>query len=284
MITVQNMAYRYANNHKEAVSDLNFEVHPGEIFGFLGPSGAGKSTTQKILISLLKDYSGEISVFDKNLKDWDNSYYEKVGVSFELPNHFLKLTAGENLRYYRSLYSGETFEPAKVLSWVGLEGDEDTLVSQFSKGMKNRLSVARALLHNPQLIFFDEPTAGLDPVNARNIKEIIREQKNEGKTVFLTTHDMQVADQLCDRVAFIVDGNIRLIDSPHNLKIAYQQRIVRVEYLAENGSVMKDFPLEGLHENETFQQILKKNHLVSIHSMDASLEEIFIKITGRSLS
>ena len=284
MITVNNVAYQYANNQKEAVSNLNFEVHPGEIFGFLGPSGAGKSTTQKILISLLKDYSGEISVFKKDLKHWDNQYYENVGVSFELPNHFLKLTAGENLRYYRSLYSGKTYNPEEVLSWVGLEGDEDTLVSQFSKGMKNRLSVARALLHNPQLIFMDEPTAGLDPVNARNIKEIIREQKNQGKTVFLTTHDMQVADQLCDRVAFIVDGNIRLIDSPHNLKIAYQQRIVQVEFRVENQNQTQEFPLEGLYENAEFQKILKQNHLVSMHSMDASLEDIFIKITGRSLS
>jgi fluoroquinolone transport system ATP-binding protein len=284
MITVNNVAYQYANTHKKAVSDLSFEVHPGEIFGFLGPSGAGKSTTQKILISLLKDYSGEISVFKKDLKHWDHSYYENVGVSFELPNHFLKLTAGENLRYYGSLYSGKTHKPEEVLTWVGLEGDEDTLVSQFSKGMKNRLSVARALLHNPQLIFMDEPTAGLDPVNARNIKEIIRTQKNEGKTVFLTTHDMQVADQLCDRVAFIVDGNIRLIDSPHNLKIAYQQRIVQVEYRAENSNRIQEFPLEGLYENAEFQQILKQNHLVSMHSMDATLEDIFIKITGRSLS
>ena len=284
MITVQNVAYQYANNHKQAVSNLNFEVHPGEIFGFLGPSGAGKSTTQKILISLLKDYSGEITVFNKDLKNWNNSYYEKVGVSFELPNHFLKLTAGENLSYYRSLYSGDTFDPNKVLSWVGLEEDEDTLVSQFSKGMKNRLSVARALLHNPQLIFMDEPTAGLDPVNARNIKNIIREQKNEGKTVFLTTHDMQVADQLCDRVAFIVDGNIRLIDSPHNLKIAYQQRLVQVEYRQEDNNKTVEFPLEGLYENDAFQQILKQNHLVSMHTLDASLEDIFIKITGRSLS
>ncbi|MBI9050723.1 MAG: ABC transporter ATP-binding protein [Anaerolineaceae bacterium] len=284
MITVKNMAYRYANSHKQAVADLSFEVQPGEIFGFLGPSGAGKSTTQKILISLLKDYSGEISVFGKDLKQWDNSYYEQVGVSFELPNHFLKLTANENLRYYRSLYAGKTHNPQEILTWVGLEDDGDTLVSQYSKGMKNRLSVARALLHNPQLIFFDEPTAGLDPVNARNIKDIILEQKSAGKTVFLTTHDMQVADQLCDRVAFIVDGNIRLIDSPHKLKIAYQQPLLQVEYRKNDANQTKEFPMKGLHTNQEFQEILKQNHLIAMHTMDASLEDIFIKITGRSLS
>ena len=284
MITVSNMAYQYANTQKHAVSELSFDVHPGEIFGFLGPSGAGKSTTQKILISLLKDYEGQITVFGRDLKKWDSSYYEQVGVSFELPNHFLKLTANENLSYYRSLYQGKTHTPADVLTWVGLEGDGDSLVSQFSKGMKNRLSVARALLHNPKLIFLDEPTSGLDPVNSRNIKDIILAQKNEGKTIFLTTHDMQVADQLCDRVAFIVDGNIRLIDSPHALKIAYQKPLVQVEYLKQNIPQIAEFALEGLHENQEFQEILKQNHLIALHSMDASLEDIFIKITGRRLS
>jgi fluoroquinolone transport system ATP-binding protein len=284
MITVSNMAYRYSNTPKNAVSDLFFEVHPGEIFGLLGPSGAGKSTTQKILISLLKDYQGQITVFGKDLKKWDNSYYEQVGVSFELPNHFLKLTANENLNYYRSLYQGKTHTPAEILKWVGLEDDGDTLVSQYSKGMKNRLSVARSLLHNPKLIFLDEPTSGLDPVNAKNIKDIILSQKNEGKTIFLTTHDMQVADQLCDRVAFIVDGNIRLIDSPHTLKITYQKPLVQVEYLQENSPQVAEFPLEGLAQNLAFQEILQKNHLIALHSMDASLEDIFIKITGRRLS
>ncbi len=284
MITVNNMAYRYANTPKNAVSDLSFEVKPGEIFGLLGPSGAGKSTTQKILISLLKDYQGQISVFGKDLKKWDNSYYEQVGVSFELPNHFLKLTANENLNYYRSLYQGKTHTPAEILKWVGLEDDGDTLVSQYSKGMKNRLSVARSLLHKPKLIFFDEPTSGLDPVNAKNIKDIILSQKNEGKTIFLTTHDMQVADQLCDRVAFIVDGNIRLIDSPHALKIAYQKPLVQVEYLQEESPQVAEFPLEGLAQNQAFQEILRQNHLIALHSLDATLEDIFIKITGRRLA
>ena len=284
MITVKNMAYQYAGSTKKAVNDLNFEVQNGEIFGFLGPSGAGKSTTQKILISLLKDYQGEISVFNKDLKSWDNRYYEQVGVSFELPNHFLKLTANENLRYYSALYQGKTFQPSEALTWVGLQDDGDTLVSQFSKGMKNRLSVARALLHNPQLIFLDEPTSGLDPVNAKNIKDLILRQKEAGKTIFLTTHDMQVADQLCDRVAFIVDGGIRLIDSPHALKIAYQKPLVQVEH-AVNGQVQTDeFALEHLHENAAFQQILKENHLISMHTMDATLEDIFINITGRRLT
>jgi fluoroquinolone transport system ATP-binding protein len=284
MITVNNMAYRYAAASQHAVNNLSFDVRPGEIFGLLGPSGAGKSTTQKILISLLKDFEGEISVFGKDLKKWDNSYYEQVGVSFELPNHFLKLTANENLNYYLSLYQCKTRTPQEVLSWVGLETDGDTLVSQYSKGMKNRLSVARALLHNPRLIFLDEPTSGLDPVNARNIKEIILTQKNEGKTVFLTTHDMQVADQLCDRVAFIVDGNIRLIDSPHALKIAYQKPLVQVEYLIDDSPHVAEFSLEGLHQNQSFQKILAQNHLIAIHSLDATLEDIFIQITGRSLS
>ena len=284
MINVSKMAYHYAGSTKNAVNDLNFEVQTGEIFGFLGPSGAGKSTTQKILISLLKDYQGEITVFGKDLKTWDNRYYEQVGVSFELPNHFLKLTANENLRYYSALYQGKTCTSQEALSWVGLQEDGDTLVSQFSKGMKNRLSVARALLHNPQLIFLDEPTSGLDPVNAKNIKDLILRQKSEGKTVFLTTHDMQVADQLCDRVAFIVDGSIRMIDAPHALKLAYQKPLVQVEHLVDGEVQTHEFPLEHLDENKAFQHILKENHIRAMHSLDATLEDIFINITGRRLT
>jgi len=132
-------------------------------------------------------------------------------------------------------------------------------VSQYSKGMKNRLSVARALLHHPELLFLDEPTAGLDPVNARRIRELIKAQKQAGKTIFLTTHDMTVADELCDRVAFIVDGQIRLIDRPRELKLRYGQARVRVEYRSVNGSESREFPLAGLGDNAGFLDLLRRD-------------------------
>ena len=214
MIVVENLSYIYSGAPAPAIRGLGFEIERGEVFGFLGPSGAGKSTALKILIGLLKGYQGQVSVFGKDLKNWGADYYERIGVSFELPNHYLKLTALENLKYFASLYSNRVQDPRAMLDRVGLSEAGDLPVSQYSKGMKNRLNVARALLHDPELLFLDEPTTGLDPVNARLIQELIRKQKRAGKTVFLSTHNMTIANDLCDRVGFIVDGEIRLIEAP----------------------------------------------------------------------
>lgn len=284
MIEVRNLTFTYIGTTKRAVENLNFDVENGEIFGFLGPSGAGKSTTQKILNGLLKGYEGHILVMGKALKEWKSDYYERIGVSFEVPNHYLKLTAIENLTYFSSLYSGETQKPQALLELVGLETDGDLLVSQFSKGMKNRLSVARAILHNPELLFMDEPTAGLDPLNARRIKNLIRDQKEAGKTIFLTTHDMNVANELCDRVAFIIEGEIKLIDSPRELRLKHGQDRVQVEYQSNGQTQRQDFPLAGLGNNGEFLSLLRNNSIQTIHSQEATLEDIFIEVTGRNLA
>ena len=283
MIEVDNLTFTYAKASEPAVKGLAFNIEQGEIFGFLGPSGAGKSTTQKVLIGLLKDYRGIISVFGKDLSKWDSNYYERVGVSFEFPNHYLKLTGIENLTYFGSLYRDKTESPQVLLDLVGLNDDGEMLVSQYSKGMKNRLSVARSLLNNPELIFMDEPTAGLDPVNARRIKELIKVQKQAGKTVFLTTHDMTVADELCDRVAFIVNGKIELIDAPRELKLRYGERRVRLEYGSGNGTEHQEFPLEGLGNNAGFLNLLGRDDIQTIHTLEATLEDIFIQVTGQRL-
>ncbi len=284
MIDVQGLTYAYPKTDGPAIRRLGFHIEPGEIFGFLGPNGAGKSTTQKILIGLLRGYDGEVSVFGRPLADWDSSYYERVGVSFEFPNHYLKLTARENLTYFRSLYGGNTHEPEQLLEMVGLKNDGEMQVSQYSKGMKNRLSIARSLLNDPELVFMDEPTSGLDPVSARNIKRLILEQKENGKTIFLTTHDMVVADELCDRVAFIVDGEIALIDAPRTLKLDHGQSSVRVEYVNDRTVVVREFPLEGLAANDDFQKILQENKIQTLHSQEATLEQVFIRVTGRGLA
>jgi fluoroquinolone transport system ATP-binding protein len=283
MIKVENLMYSYIGSESPAVEELNFEIQPGEIFGFLGPSGAGKSTTQKILIRLLQGYQGQVEVLDRDLLSWGYNYYEKIGVSFELPNHYSKLTGLENLKYFSSLYEGETIEPITLLEQVGLEHDGSMLVSQYSKGMKNRLNVARAMLHNPVLLFLDEPTAGLDPVSSRRIKDLIRSQKEAGRTIFLTTHDMSVADQLCDRVAFIVDGRISLIDVPAELKLRYGRPDVRVEFGSNGKREVQEFALEGLVDNQDFLATLRENEIRTIHTQEATLESIFIKITGREL-
>ena len=286
-IEVRDLSFRYRDSHGPAVRSMSFTVGRGEIFGFLGPSGAGKSTTQKVLIGLLKGYAGDVSVLGRDLGSWGEDYYERIGVSFELPNHYQKLTALENLQFFRSLYSEETEDPRKLLEMVGLEGDAGTRVSRFSKGMQMRLTFVRAIMHGPDLIFLDEPTSGLDPVNARKVRDIVLRLKEEGRTVFLTTHDMGVADGLCDRVAFVVDGRIALIDSPRNLKLRQGERKVRVEYRdgTEHGRpARREFPLDGLGDEKGFLSLLREAEIDTIHTEEATLEDVFIRATGRSLS
>lgn len=283
MINVSNLTFTYTGTTEPAIKNISFAVQPGEIFGFLGPSGAGKSTTQKILFRLLQGFQGSVQVFDRDLREWGYEYFEQVGVSFEMPNHYTKLTARENLRYFGALYQGPVMKPEELLEMVGLLDDADMLVSQYSKGMKNRLSVARSLVNNPKLLFLDEPTAGLDPVNARKIKDLIKAQKDAGKTVFLTTHDMHIADELCDRVAFIVDGKLSLTDSPRELKLRYGKPEVRVEFGLNGKNEQRDFDLAGLADNAEFLKLLREGNVRTLHTQEATLENIFIQMTGRRL-
>lgn len=283
MIHVSDLQFTYSGTTAPVIKGLNFDIQAGEIFGFLGPSGAGKSTTQKILIGLLKGYQGQIRMMGKELRDWSSDYYEHIGVGFELPNHYMKLTALENLHYFRSLYRDETEDPQQLLEMVGLGADGHTRVGQFSKGMQMRLNFVRALLNKPDLLYLDEPTSGLDPVNARRIKDMILRQKELGRTIFLTTHNMATADELCDRVAFIIDGEIKLIDSPRTLKLAHGERKVRVEYHVNGHTEGRDFGLDGLGNNEEFIDLLRSYEVQTIHTQETTLENIFIQETGRSL-
>lgn len=283
MIKVKQLTYAYPQAEQNTIHSLDFEIEKGEIFGFLGPSGAGKSTTQKILIKLLQGYEGQAEVMGKDLAKWDSEYYNHIGVGFELPNHYLKLTALENLQFFAAFYDHPCRPPAELLAMVGLGEEANKKVSGFSKGMKMRLNFIRSFMHDPEILFFDEPTSGLDPVNARIIKNIIRDLRDDGKTIFITTHSMIDADELCDRVAFIVDGKIPLIDSPRELKLQNGRRMVRVEY-GEERRREKEFALDGLGNNVGFLNLLQEEAIQTIHTEEATLEDVFIKITGRKLT
>ena len=262
---------------------MSFDIHKGEVFGFLGPSGAGKTTTQRLIIGLLRNYTGNIEVFGKERNRWGKDFYEQIGVAFDFPNLYIKLTAKENLQLIGAYYKVKSLRPETLLDRVGLLPDKDVRVENFSKGMKMRLNFVRSIMHEPDLMFFDEPTSGLDPMNAHIIKEIILEQKAKGKTVFLTTHNMTVAEQLCDRVAFIVDGQIVITGAPHDLMIEHGKRRVKVEYQHEDKLLEKEFEMLHLSENKDFMEVLKSNDIRTIHSCEATLEDIFIQLTGRKL-
>lgn len=291
MISVQNLIYSYPKAETPTVKEVSFEVKEGEIFGFLGPSGAGKSTTQKILTKLLRDYQGDIFVKNgtsqKELREWKNDFYNKIGVGFELPNHYSKLSALENLQFFASFYELEkknlNEKLMQLLESVGLAKDAKKKVQDFSKGMKMRLNFVRALIHNPEILFLDEPTSGLDPANGKIIKDIIRNLQKEGKTIILTTHHMNDAEQLCDRVAFMIDGQLPLIDSPKNLKEKYGKRTLKVEYSHQDKRENQLFDLENLGQNEDFLNLIGQNYIQSMHSQEATLEDIFIEVTGEQL-
>ncbi|MGD9813221.1 MAG: ATP-binding cassette domain-containing protein [Bacilli bacterium] len=282
MFKIVNLRFSYPKAEKAAVNNISFEINKGEIFGFLGPSGAGKSTTQKILIKLLDNYQGQIFYDGKDLKTLGQSFYEDIGVSFEMPIHFSKLTAVENLSFFAKLYQNKA-DINDLLKKVGLYEDRNKKVGEFSKGMKVRLNFCRALLNNPKMLFLDEPTNGLDPANAMILKNMIKDFKKNGGTVFITSHIMSDIDQLCDRVAFIVDGQLKLIDTPRNLKLQHGKNIVKIEYLEDGVLASREFPLVDLGNNPDFNQVIKANQIQTIHSGETTLEDIFIRVTGVNL-
>jgi len=283
VIEVRGLTFRYAGAATPAVRDLDFTIEEGEVFGFLGPSGAGKSTTQNLLIGLLDGYAGTILADGRDLREWGAEYRERIGVSFEFPNHFLKLTGRENLEYFGALYRGETEDPVALADLVGLADALDVRVGEYSKGMKHRLNFARSLVNRPTLWFLDEPTAGLDPVNNRNVREIVRTRRDAGVTTFLTTHDMAVADDLCDRVGFIVDGRLETVDAPDRLKRRHGRRIVRVDYDDGLEPSSEEFALDGLADDAAFLRGLRERHVATVHSQETTLEQVFIEVTGRGL-
>lgn len=280
MISVENLGFSYTK--KPFIENLCFDVRPGEIFGFLGPSGAGKSTLQKILTGLMPIYSGSVTVNGTEVKHRSNSFYQNIGVDFEFPSLYEKLTARENLRFFNSLYVKQG-NIDDLLSSVGLLSDSNKKVADFSKGMKCRLNFIKALLHDPILLFLDEPTSGLDPSNARLMKDIILAQKAKGKTIILTTHNMYDATELCDRVAFIVDGKLRALDTPHNLIMSKGASKVRYSYEQNGREVKSEISLRKTGEDPLLIGLVNNSQLLSIHSSEPTLNDIFVELTGRQL-
>ena len=282
MIGVKDLTFSYGKD-KQALHGLSFSVEDGEIFGFLGPNGSGKSTTQKILTGILDGYGGMVSLFGKEVKEArTRDFFQKIGVLFEFPYLYANLSALDNLRYFSSFYPREQLRDAEELL-DELEFKRYFLrkpVSSYSKGMRQRVSMARALISNPKLLFLDEPTSGLDPAGAVLFRRIIENERKKGTTVFLTTHNMQDADLLCDRVAFMAGGNIAALDTPGNLKAQNSGRRIVIEYLDQGRRKEKTVTASKLKQSIPFAC----DELISIHSQEPTLEDIFIQYTGRGLS
>ncbi|MBP1926614.1 fluoroquinolone transport system ATP-binding protein [Sedimentibacter acidaminivorans] len=280
MIQVDNLSFSYSKS--KFLENINFEVSKGEIFGFLGPSGAGKSTLQKILTGLIKTYKGNSIVNGIESKNYSNNFYENIGVDFEFPSLYEKLTGKQNLQFFGSLYSKNLRDIEELLEMVGLQNDGNKRVSDYSKGMKSRLNFIKALQHNPDILFLDEPTSGLDPNNSKDMKNIILEEKAKGKTIILTTHNMVDATELCDRVAFIVDGKLKALDTPHKLIMSKGASKIKYTYI-EGVEQTRECILSKTNEDKKLQELLSKNKIISIHSSEPTLNDIFMDITGRVL-
>lgn len=280
MIDVENLTFSY-RTQKQTLYSLNFSVADGEIFGFLGPNGSGKSTTQKILTGILHGYGGSVRLFDKPLDKKQKNFKEKIGVLFEFPYLYTNLSALDNLNYFASFYPlDKRRDIGKLLDMLEFKKDfvKKPVVS-YSKGMRQRVSMARALINSPKLLFLDEPTSGLDPQGAVLFRHIIEEERKKGTTVFLTTHNMMDADLLCDRVAFIADGTIKVIDTPKRLKQKNSNHQVEVDYVYKGKRSTIVIEVPELKAGISFPY----DEIISIHSKEPTLEDIFIQYTGKGL-
>ncbi|MGD8624085.1 MAG: ABC transporter ATP-binding protein [Anaerolineae bacterium] len=215
-IEVWNLSRDY--DGLRALNSVSFDVAPGEVFGFLGPNGAGKTTAIKVLTGQLRPTSGRARVAGCDVVEERAGLQPKIGVVFEHQNLYERLSARDNLLFAARLYGADRRRVDTVLHLVGLAGRARERVSQYSNGMKQRLLIARALIHEPQVLFLDEPTRGLDPHIARDIRAVVAGLAGQGVTVFLTTHYMEEADRLSDRVAIVARGRIVALDTPKNLK------------------------------------------------------------------
>jgi len=268
-------------NDLRAVDNISFAVEVGEIFGFLGHNGAGKTTTIRMLTGQLRPTAGRARVVGCDTATEQQRLKPLIGVVSEHQNLYERMSGRENLAFAAQLYGIENNRVDEVLNQVGLTDRAGDKVQNYSNGMKQRVLIARALLHRPQIIFLDEPTRGLDPVVARDIRRLILDLATQGVTVFLTTHYMEEADQLCRRVAFLSEGRIVALDTPDNLKVAHGQRLLAATFAdGQRVTISLDDPDAG----KQLEQLVSSRQIRTLHSAEATLEEVFIQMTGRRLS
>jgi ABC-2 type transport system ATP-binding protein len=282
-IIAEDLTYLYGDFL--AVDHISFNVAEGEILGFLGPNGAGKTTTVKMLTGQLKPKSGKATLLGMDVARNVDRVQGDIGVCFETTNLYEQMSALENLQLFARIFNIHPFDGDALLERVGLASREQDRVENYSKGMKQRLMVARSIINRPKVLFLDEPTAGLDPTSAEGIRNIILEERERGATIFLTTHDMMEADKLSDRVAFMNQGKIVALDTPLNLKQQYGKRALKAIVSTESGGLEdREITLDAPETPAAVQQLFEKEKVVTVHSEEATLEDIFISITGRGLT
>ena len=273
MITVEKITKRFGN--KTALNQIQFNVDKGEIFGFLGPSGAGKTTLINILTGQLKADEGTTKLLGKDTKDLTPEDLTRIGLVGDSSGYYEKLSLEKNLIVYAKIYGLPNSRVDEVLEQVGLLESKKTIAEKLSTGMRQRMFLARALLNRPELLFLDEPTSGLDPMTSKKIHRLLEELKAAGTTIFLTTHDMVEATELCDRISLLNQGDLVEIGTPRDIIQKYnKEKRVKVTFIDHSEQVMA---FEDLKDQDMTQVEL-------IHSMEPTLEDIFIQLTGEKLN
>ena len=278
VIEVRDLVNQFKN--QTALNHLDFSVESGEIFGFLGPSGAGKTTTIKILTGQLLASSGETKLLGKATDALTQDIYQEVGIVTDNSGLYENVSVYRNMKFFADLLKVDKKRIDFLLERVGLSQDKKKLARRLSKGMRQRLVLARALLHSPKVLFLDEPTSGLDPATAQAIHKLLKEVQAEGTTIFLTTHNMEEATKLCDRVALLNDGKIVSLDTPRNTCLNFKrERKLEVGLKDKSQVIINQDPAGIAQLNEWLSQDLVE----TIHSNEPTLEEVFIAKTGREL-
>jgi ABC-2 type transport system ATP-binding protein len=278
-IVTENLSKKYGDF--EAVKSISLSIKKGTIFGLLGPNGAGKSTTIKILTCQLPPTSGTAYIGGLNTVSDAVKIKKKIGVVFESQNLYEELSVYENLNFFRRLYNSPKERIGEVLKAVGMERYQKDKVKTFSKGMKQKIMISRALLNDPEVLFLDEPGSGLDPRSAREIRQMILDLKEQGKTILITTHNMEEADFLCDYLAIIHKGSIRAMDTPANLKIRYGEDVLIIKTV--KGDIYES-PLNTKASSDIYERLSENNQVSFVHSKEATIEDVFIKLTGEKLT
>ena len=272
MIRVENVSKSFES--KKALQQISFEIQEGEIFGFLGPSGSGKTTMINVLTGQLAADQGETVLLGKSSRNLTSNDLEQIGIVSDTSGFYEKMSLYKNLLIYAKLYGLKASRVDTVLDQVGLSDAKNLIAEKLSTGMKQRMFLARALLNAPKILFLDEPTSGLDPTTSKSIHALLQELKQAGTTIFLTTHDMNEATLLCDRLSLLNKGNLIEYGSPQEIIQKYHEdKKVRLRYQDGREQVV---PFEELPHLDT-------TDLIAVHSCEPTLEEIFIRLTGEKL-
>jgi len=277
MIEVEDLRKDYGEVH--AVDGISFEVQAGEILGFLGHNGAGK-TTVRMLTGRARPTGGAARVAGHDVVTQRERLKPLINLVFEDQNLYQRLSGRENLRLFARLYGQPQTRVDELLEAVDLVEAAGRKVKTYSNGMKQRLMVARALINRPRVLFLDEPTRGLDPSSAREVRSLVRDLAGGGGAVFLTTHYMEEADELCDRVAFLSSGRIVALDTPRELKLRYGERTAVVLLKSRKERTLR---LDDAADAEKLERWMSEGQVLTVHSQEGTLEDVFVSLAGRAL-